>query len=81
MPEDGKKESGILRPSAFRMTQGLEAEQKKTERNLESRARNARCNWTLTFVLALTGRGDRERHQIWAGIYPIATFQPSLFSG
>jgi hypothetical protein len=23
--------------------------------------RAGRCNWTFTFILALTGRGDRER--------------------
>src|ERR1700683_4724952 len=28
--------------------------------NLESRAENARCIRTLTFILALTGRGDRN---------------------
>jgi hypothetical protein len=29
--------------------------------NLESRAKNARCKRTLTFILSLPGRGDRKR--------------------
>jgi len=32
--------------------------------NLESRAKKARCIWTLTFILALTGRGDRKSEQL-----------------
>ena len=31
----------------------------RKEQNLESRAKNARWNRTLTFILSLTGRGDR----------------------
>jgi len=30
------------------------------KQNLESRANGARCNRTLTFILSLTERGDRE---------------------
>ena len=33
----------------------------RKEQNRESRARDARCNRTRTFILSLTGRGDRNR--------------------
>ena len=35
------------------------AERTEGSRNLDSRAKDARCIRTLTFILSLTGRGDK----------------------
>ena len=36
-----------------------ERQDQRKEQNLDSRAKNARCTRTLTFILSLTGRGNR----------------------
>jgi hypothetical protein len=44
------------------------AKRSEQRRNLESRAKDARCIRTLTFILSLTGRGDRISTSLRKGL-------------
>jgi len=73
---DGRTAKGSFVPSKIVFQEEcLPPSDRRSEQkqNLELRAKKiARCNWTLTFILALTGRGrgDRKRRRLCKAFLP-----------